>query len=79
VKPESESGGVNLRGEMRNQVSIMLDVTSIEEALRRENAGLRARLEELDETLRAIRGGEVDAIVVEGRQSVSRGNHFPDQ
>jgi PAS domain S-box-containing protein len=66
VKPESESGGVNLRGEMRNLVS-MLDVTSIEEALRRENAGLRARLEELDETLRAIRGGEVDAIVVEGR------------
>jgi PAS domain S-box-containing protein len=31
-----------------------------------ENAGLRMRLEESEETLRAIRSGEVDAIVVSG-------------
>src|SRR5512143_1173318 len=30
-----------------------------------ENEGLRARLMELEETLRAIRSGEVDALVVE--------------
>ena len=29
-----------------------------------ENAGLRARLEEAEETLRAIQGGEVDALIV---------------
>lgn len=34
--------------------------------LRRENEDLRARLEEAEETLRAIRQGEVDALVVEG-------------
>lgn len=33
--------------------------------LGRENQRLRARLEELEETLRAIRSGEVDALVVE--------------
>ena len=33
--------------------------------LARENVRLRARLEELEETLRAIRSGEVDALVVE--------------
>ena len=31
-----------------------------------ENQNLRARLEELEETLRAIRSGEVDALVVLG-------------
>ena len=36
-----------------------------EQALRAENAALRARLEDLEETLRAIRAGEVDALVVE--------------
>ena len=34
--------------------------------LRAENAELRARLEVAEETLRAIRAGEVDALVVEG-------------
>ncbi|HJQ25830.1 MAG TPA: ATP-binding protein [Blastocatellia bacterium] len=34
------------------------------EALRAENIELRARLEEAEETLRAIRSGEVDALVV---------------
>jgi PAS domain S-box-containing protein len=34
------------------------------QALRAENAELRARLEEAEETLRAIRSGEVDALVV---------------
>jgi len=33
--------------------------------LRRENAELRLRIEEAEETLRAIRCGEVDALVVE--------------
>lgn len=35
-----------------------------EQSLRAESAELRARLEEAEETLRAIRGGEVDALVV---------------
>lgn len=39
---------------------------STELSLRAENAELRARLEEAEETLRAIRGGGVDALVVEG-------------
>jgi PAS domain S-box-containing protein len=34
------------------------------QSLRAENAELRARLEEAEETLRAIRSGEVDALVV---------------
>lgn len=37
-----------------------------EQTLILENAGLRARLEEAEETLRAIRSGEVDALVVDG-------------
>ncbi|MBK8815964.1 MAG: PAS domain-containing protein [Methylococcaceae bacterium] len=37
-----------------------------EKALLAENAELRSRLEEAEETLRAIRSGEVDALVVEG-------------
>ncbi len=37
-----------------------------DQALRAENAELRARLEEAEEMLRAIRAGEVDALVVEG-------------
>ncbi len=36
----------------------------IKESLLQENQQLRARLEELEETLRAIRSGEVDALVV---------------
>src|SRR5260221_6451414 len=36
-----------------------------ENALGKENERLRARLEELEETLRAIRSGEVDGLVVE--------------
>jgi len=39
--------------------------TEVEE-LRAANAMLRARLEETEETLRAIRNGEVDALVVQG-------------
>ena len=35
------------------------------EALLRENAELRARLEDAEETLRAIRSGEVDALVLD--------------
>jgi len=38
---------------------------SPDEQLRVENAELRARLEEAEETLRAIRSGEVEALVVE--------------
>lgn len=36
-----------------------------EEALLAENAELRAKLEDVEETLRAIRSGEVDALIVE--------------
>jgi len=43
----------------------MNSTTSPEEQLRAENAELRARLAEAEDTLRAIRSGEVDAIVVE--------------
>jgi len=38
---------------------------SPEEQLRAENAALRAKLEEAEDTLRAIRKGELDSIVVE--------------
>ena len=38
---------------------------SPKEKFRAEHAELRARLEEAEETLRAIRSGEVDALVVE--------------
>ena len=37
-------------------------------ALQEENQELRRRLEEVEETLRAIREGEVDAVVVTGRR-----------
>lgn len=40
--------------------------TATEKALLAENAELRARLEEAEEALRAIRRGDVDALVVEG-------------
>jgi len=46
----------------------MTPATSPEEQLRAENAELRARLEEAEETLRAIRSGEVEALVVETAQ-----------
>ena len=39
--------------------------TSTEERLRTENAELRTRLEEAEDTLRAIRCGEVEALIVE--------------
>jgi PAS domain S-box-containing protein len=38
----------------------------VEEALRREMAELRARLEEAESTIRAIQSGEVDALIVSG-------------
>lgn len=43
----------------------MFATASTDEKLRAENAALRARLEEAEEMLRAIRAGEVDALVVE--------------
>ena len=43
----------------------MNSITSTDEMLRAENTELRARLEEAEEMLRAIRAGEVDALVVE--------------
>jgi len=43
----------------------MTSFTITEENLREENAELRARLEEAEDTLRAIRRGEVEALVVE--------------
>jgi PAS domain S-box-containing protein len=38
---------------------------TVEQALLAENAELRARLDEAEETLRAIRSGEIDALVIE--------------
>jgi PAS domain S-box-containing protein len=43
----------------------MIPEHSTEHLLREENAELRARLEDSEETLRAIRAGEVDALIVE--------------
>jgi len=43
----------------------MTSNNSPEQKLRAENAALRARLEEAEDTLRAIRSGEVDSLVVE--------------
>jgi PAS domain S-box-containing protein len=40
--------------------------TAPDEALRRQNEELRFRLAEAEETLRAIREGEVDAVIVSG-------------
>ena len=39
----------------------------LRENLEQQNRELRARLEEADDTLRAVRGGEVDAFVIAGR------------
>ena len=39
-------------------------------ALQAENQELRRRLEEAEDTLRAIREGEVDAVVVTGSRGV---------
>jgi len=46
-------------------MTLMTPATSTEERLRSENAELRVRLEEAEDTLRAIRSGEVEALVVE--------------
>ena len=46
-------------------MATMSPTISSEEMLRAENAELRARLEEAEETLRAIRAGEVDGLVVQ--------------
>jgi PAS domain-containing protein len=45
-------------------MSLIPTLDRADSALWRENAGLRARLEESEATLRAIRSGEVDAITV---------------
>ncbi|WP_367872094.1 PAS domain-containing protein [Luteolibacter sp. Populi] len=42
------------------------EASSAEAALRAENADLRSRLEEAEDTLRAIRTGEVDGLIVDG-------------
>ena len=46
----------------------MSDDAKTREKLLSENEDLRIRLEEAEETLRAIRGGEVDALVVSGAE-----------
>ena len=45
-----------------------MDKSKTKQQLRLEVEGLRTRLEEAEETLRAIRSGEVDALVVSGPQ-----------
>ena len=42
------------------------------DALLIENAALRERLREAEETLSAIRNGDVDAVVVSGNDNVPR-------
>jgi len=46
-------------------MTTMTPASSAEQQLRAENAQLRAALEEAEDTLRAIRSGEVDALIVE--------------
>jgi len=55
---------IELRASSRNSTCLPPDLSTTE--LSRENAELRAQLAEAQETLRAIRQGEVDAIVVSG-------------
>ena len=50
---------------MRARPSVALPSRAERRSLGRENGKLRGRLEEVEETLRAIRSGEVDALVVE--------------
>ena len=60
----------------------MTSFTIPEEHLREANAELRARLEEAEDTLRAIRSGEVEALVVEtadGRRSSCYKASTPNQ
>jgi len=42
----------------------------MDEELRRENAELRERLRDAEETLEAIRSGDVDAVVVSGMDGI---------
>ena len=51
-----------------NRKFLMAKKIPTEQTLLDENPELRARLEEAEDTLRAIRGGEVDALVVEGAE-----------
>ncbi|MYL85330.1 hypothetical protein GTA51_19740 [Desulfovibrio aerotolerans] len=46
-----------------------MDTYKSPEALARENEELRARLKEAEETLQAIRLGEIDAVVVTGTKN----------
>jgi signal transduction histidine kinase/CheY-like chemotaxis protein len=48
------------------------DMDSSRKELQRENATLRERLREAEETLNAIRNGDVDAVVVSGNDNVAR-------
>lgn len=45
-----------------------IDMRSREKMLLEENVGLRARLEEAEHTLQAIRSGDVDALIIQGPQ-----------
>src|SRR5439155_19796926 len=62
------NASVEAAGERRGGPAVPVQTS---DHLLRENEELRRRLEEAEETLRAIRGGEVDAVVVEaGREQV---------
>lgn len=52
---------------------------SPEEQLRAENAELRARLEQAEETLRAIRTGEVDSLVVKAAHDPRLGSRQAEE
>jgi two-component system NarL family sensor kinase len=57
-----------LRGRSRSRLAEASGVARVGAVKARELAELRARLAEAEETLRAIRSGEVDAVVVAGKQ-----------
>ena len=56
------------RGRSHSRIAKASGIARRDAAKAREFAELRARLAEADETLRALRSGEVDAVVVAGRR-----------
>jgi PAS domain S-box-containing protein len=54
------------------EFSVVISDASAQELLRLENSALREKLREAEETLDAIRNGDVDAVVVSGADDVPR-------
>jgi PAS domain S-box-containing protein len=61
-----------MKASVGSEMEIGLTAEESQRSLLRENASLRERLREAEETLNAIRNGDVDAIVVSGADNVPR-------